>query len=117
MFYDPGAVEPGVLTADEATKDQVAATVVPDLVTLAFTSTLTRSITAPVLIANGDRDTLFCAFHCTTPADLTAAESPYFTSRLDVLLLPQTGHSLALSPTAPTYRAAITNWITTQFGQ
>ncbi|HEV8558395.1 MAG TPA: alpha/beta fold hydrolase [Actinophytocola sp.] len=117
VFYDPGAVEPGVLTADEATKDQVAATVVPDLVTLAFTSTLTRSITAPVLIANGERDTLFCAFHCTAPADLTAAESPYFTSRLDVFLLPQTGHSLALSPTAPTYRAAVTNWITTQFGQ
>jgi pimeloyl-ACP methyl ester carboxylesterase len=60
VFHDPGLVDADVLAADEATKDQVAATVVPDLLTLAFTSPLTRRITAPVLIANGQQDTLFC---------------------------------------------------------
>ena len=112
LFHDPGLVDPDVLAADEATKDQVAATVVPDLVTLAFTSPLSQSITAPVLIANGAVDTLFCAFHCASADDLTAAETPFFTSRLTSYLLPDSGHSLALSHNAPNYRAAVQDWIT-----
>lgn len=110
VFHDPGLVDANVLAADEATKDQVAATVVPDLLTLAFTSPLTRSVTAPVLIANGAVDALFCAFHCASPEDLRAAEAGYFTSELSVFLLPQAGHSLALAQNAPDYRAAVLDW-------
>lgn len=111
LFHEPGIVEPDVLAADEATKDQVAATVVPDLLTLAFLSPLTRSINAPVLIANGDRDTLFCAYHCASPETLAAAESAYFSTPPDVFLLPQTGHAIGLSPNTPDYRTAVAAWI------
>jgi pimeloyl-ACP methyl ester carboxylesterase len=113
VFHDPGRVAPDVLAADEATKDQVAATVVPDLLTLAFLSPATRGITAPVLIANGQVDTLFCAYHCASPQDLTDAESAYFTSPLTVFLLPDSGHSLALAVNAPDYRTAVHDWIAT----
>ncbi|WP_285744890.1 alpha/beta fold hydrolase [Lentzea sp. NBRC 105346] len=115
FFHDPGTYEPGVLTADETTKDQVSSTMVPDLVPLAFTSTLSRAITVPVLMANGTQDTLFCAFHCTSSTDLLNAEAPYFTSGLDVVLLPNAGHSLALSTGAPAYRSAVDGWLTSHF--
>jgi len=115
LFYDPGLVDDDVLTADESTKDQVAATVVPDLLTLAFTSTLTRSVTAPVLIANGTQDTLFCAFHCASLDDLRSAEAPFFTSQLTVFLLPGSGHSLGLSHDAPDYRVAVRDWVSARF--
>lgn len=112
LFHDPGLVDSDVLVADEATKDQVAATVVPDLLTLAFTSPLSRSITAPVLIANGARDTLFCAFNCASTDTLAAAEAAYFTSPLTTFLLPESGHSVGIAHNAPDYRAAVSDWIT-----
>jgi pimeloyl-ACP methyl ester carboxylesterase len=115
LFHDPGLVDDDVLAADEATKDQVAATVVPDLLTLAFTSPLTRSVNVPVLIANGARDTLFCAFRCASPEDLRTAEAPFFTSELAVFLLPQSGHSLGLAHDAPDYRTAVRDWLTARF--
>lgn len=117
LFHDPGSYEPGVLTADEATKDQVAATVVPDLVALAFLGPLSRQIDVPVLMANGDRDTLFCAFHCSSESALLNAEAPYFSlaAQLEVFLLPQAGHSLALASGAPAYRAAVAEWLDTRF--
>jgi pimeloyl-ACP methyl ester carboxylesterase len=113
LFHDPGLVEPGVLAADEATKDQVAATVVPDLLTLAFLSPLSRSINVPVLIANGDRDSLFCAFTCASEQTLLAAEAPYFSSsaQLAVHLTPQAGHAVALSTNATDHREAIRRWM------
>jgi pimeloyl-ACP methyl ester carboxylesterase len=115
VFHDPGLVDADVLTADEATKDQVAATVVPDLLTLAFNGPLTRSIAAPVLTANGALDGLFCAFHCAGTEELRAAEAGFFTSELSVFLLPGSGHSLGLSRNAPDYRAAVRDWVTARF--
>ncbi|TCO46533.1 alpha/beta hydrolase [Actinocrispum wychmicini] len=111
VFHNPGLVEPGVLAADETTKDQVAATVVPDLLTLAFESPLSRSINVPVLIANGASDGLFCAFVCASEDTLRAAESPYFTAPLEVHLTPQAGHAVALSTNAADHREAIRAWM------
>jgi len=115
LFHDPGRVELRVLDADETTKDQVAVTVVPDLLTLAFTSPLTRSITAPVLIANGELDTLFCAYNCASPQRLADAEAAYFAARPDVFLLPEAGHSLGLAPNSAQFRTAVYEWLTARF--
>jgi pimeloyl-ACP methyl ester carboxylesterase len=112
-FHDPGLVEAGVIDADEATKDQVPATVVPDLLTLAFESPLSRSINVPVLIANGASDALFCAYVCASASSLLAAEKPYFTSSLTVHLTPQAGHAVALSTNAADHRTAIRAWMGT----
>jgi pimeloyl-ACP methyl ester carboxylesterase len=118
LFHDPGLVESIVLAADETTKDQVAATVVPDLLTLAFLSPLSRSINVPVLIANGANDSLFCAFNCASPAALLAAEGPYFSpaADLEVHLTPQAGHAVALSRNAADHSAAIRTWMSEHFG-
>lgn len=113
VFHDPGLTDPGVIDADEATKDQVPATVVPDLLTLAFESPLSRSINAPVLIANGASDALFCAYVCASESSLMAAEKPYFTSELTVHLTPQAGHAVALSTNAADHRTAIRTWMGT----
>lgn len=117
LFHDPGLVEPGVLAADEATKDQVAATVVADLLPLGFMSPLSLSINAPVLIVNGDRDSLFCAFNCASVAQFLASEKPYFGSaaQLEVRLIPQAGHAVALATNAPSYRSAVENWLNRRF--
>ncbi|WP_223199245.1 alpha/beta hydrolase [Solihabitans fulvus] len=117
LFHDPGVVDPGVLAADEATKDQVPATVVPDLLTLAFVSPLSRAITVPVLIANGDRDGLFCAFTCSSEESFLAAENPYFSpdAHLEVRLVPQAGHAVALAISAPDYRADVRDWLSMHF--
>lgn len=117
LFHDPGEVEPGVVAADEATKDQVPATVVPDLLPLAFLSPLTRSITVPTLIVNGDRDSLFCAFTCSSEATFLAAEAPYFspTAKLAVRLMPRSGHAIALAKAAPAYRAVVRDWMSKHF--
>lgn len=111
VFHDPGLFEPGVLAADEATKDQVAATVVPDLLTLAFESPISRTINVPALIANGASDKLFCAFTCASADTLRAAESPYFTAPLEVHLTPDAGHAVALSTNAADHRQAIRAWM------
>ncbi len=111
LFHDPGVVDAAMLVADEATKDQVAATVVPDLLTLAFLSPLSRSVNVPVLIANGAQDSLFCTYNCASEATLQAAEAPYFTAPLEIHLTPQAGHSVALSVNAADHRAAIRDWM------
>jgi pimeloyl-ACP methyl ester carboxylesterase len=113
LFHDPGVVDPGVVDADEATKDQVPATVVPDLLTLAFESPLSRSINVPVLIANGASDALFCAYACGSERSLMTAERPYFTSELTVHLTPRAGHAVALSTNAADHRTAIRTWMGT----
>lgn len=117
VFHALGDVDPGIVEADEATKDQVPATVVPDLLTLAFLSPMTRSINVPVLITNGDRDSLFCAFHCGSEAQFKAAEAPYFgpDAQLSVRLFPNAGHAIALSRSAPAYRTAVAEWMQGHF--
>ncbi len=72
----------------------------------------------PVLIANGDRDTLFCAYRCADETDLRAAEAPFFSpaAQLSVHLTPHAGHSVALSEHADDHRTAIRTWIRERFG-
>jgi pimeloyl-ACP methyl ester carboxylesterase len=93
VFHRPGEVSPAILAADEAAKDQVPAAVVPDLLTLAFQGPMSAGINVPVLIANGSKDTLFCAYTCSGQAALRAAEAPFFSpaTQLTVHLTPSAG--------------------------
>ncbi|WP_433259841.1 alpha/beta hydrolase [Actinosynnema sp. CS-041913] len=118
LFHDPGQVEPDVLAADEATKDQVPATVVPDLYTLAFVSPLSRRIDVPVLLVNGAEDAIFCATLCESPEQLLDAEQLYFDgdTPVEAFLLPDAGHTLGYAPNAAEYRSAVHKWITARFG-
>ncbi|RKT54900.1 alpha/beta hydrolase [Saccharothrix australiensis] len=118
LFHDPGVVEPGVLAADEETKDQVPATVVPDLLPPAFLSPLSRRIDVPVLLVNGARDAIFCAGRCESAAALLDAERPFFHPRtpVEAFVLPDAGHTLGYAPNAADYRAAVHDWMKAHFG-
>jgi len=114
VFHQPGDVDPGVVAADEATKDRLPLTVLADTVPLAFETNLSRQIDVPVLIADGQDDPLFCYAVCASADELRSEEAPYFgpAAQLSVFLLPHTGHAIALSRNAPTYRGAVRDWMT-----
>ncbi|HEY3905830.1 MAG TPA: alpha/beta fold hydrolase [Streptosporangiaceae bacterium] len=118
-FYSASA-DPAVISYDEAHKDVVAVT---DLATLATTwalspgQNISDSITAPVLVVIGEQDAIFCAdppvIDCAKTAALLATEAPYFTGSqsLTVDSIPDTGHDLALHPTADQSFEDISDWI------
>ncbi len=118
-FYAPSA-DPAVVSYDEAHKDIVPAT---DLATLATTWALpaglnvSDSITAPVLVVIGAQDAIFCTappvLDCSQPGDLLATEQPYYSSSssLSVDVIGDTGHDIALHPSADESFAQINKWI------
>ena len=118
-FYSSSA-DPAVIAYDEAHKDVVPAT---DLATLATTWALPPGlnlsdwITAPVLVVVGAQDAIFCAdppvLDCGAPAQLLANEAPYYAraASLTVYSIPDTGHDVALHPTADQSFALINGWI------
>lgn len=118
-FYSSSA-DPAVISYDEVHKDVVAAT---DLATLATTwalppgLNLSDSITAPVLVVIGEQDAIFCTdpplLACDQLAALQATEAPYFAgaASLTVDSIPDTGHDVALHPTADRSFGLINDWM------
>lgn len=115
QFYYPPTTDPNVVVVDDATKSvatttEVAGSVAQGTALLGPTS----KITVPVLIVNGDHDALFCGAGtaCNTAANLYRDEAPFFpaSSCLSTDIVPQTGHDLNLSTTAPQTFAAILAW-------
>ena len=118
-FYASSA-DPAVVSYDEAHKDIVPAT---DLATLATTWALpaglnvSDSITAPVLVVIGAQDAIFCTappiLDCSQPGAVLATEGPYYSSSssLGVDVIGDTGHDIALHPSANESFALINQWI------
>jgi pimeloyl-ACP methyl ester carboxylesterase len=113
FYYLPSA-DPNVIATDEATKetatDGEARTFAPVLV-----NGISTQITAPVLLVVGQQDSLTCgplATDCSSATTLLQAEAPYYASQaqLQVAVIPNSGHDLALHETAPFYFAATTAW-------
>lgn len=117
VFHEGGSVEPEVVEADDATKDQVPATVVADLLPFGFILPVSKAITVPVLIANGTRDNLFCSFHCKDEKTFLASERASFgpEAKLAVHLVPGAAHAVALSRGAAAHRAGIRDWLSKHF--
>jgi len=120
-FYS-AAADPAVIAYDEAHKDVVPLT---DLTSLATTWALPAGlnvsdrITAPVLVVIGQQDAIFCTappvVGCAQPAELLAAESPYYAAAasLAVDAVSDTGHDIALHPSADQSFVLINQWIVT----
>jgi alpha-beta hydrolase superfamily lysophospholipase len=118
LFYDPATANPAVVAADEANKDTTTATELAGAAILGEPPTEQPSyqISVPVLSVVGEDDSLFCtgvtAYNCADPASVRAFEAQYYSSaaHLKVVVIPDTGHDLALSTTAPLTDAIMIGW-------
>ncbi|WP_370943908.1 alpha/beta hydrolase [Amycolatopsis sp. cg5] len=122
LFYAEGDSDPGVIAADEATKDQVS---VPGMGTVAVFGIVlpaTLGINVPVFQAVGEKDVLFCGVlalrDCSNAQSLRAQEAPYYSpsAQLSTFVLPGAGHSLGLHENAGAYRDATRAWLRDRLG-
>jgi alpha-beta hydrolase superfamily lysophospholipase len=119
LFYDPATANPAVVAVDEADKSTVTAAELDGLfATLAEPAAQQPSsqVSVPVLLVDGAEDNIFCAgvtaYNCTSPASVRAYESQFYAAApsLTVVTIPDTGHDLALSTTAPLTDVAMLAW-------
>ena len=118
VFYDPATADPAVVAADEANKDTTTPAELTGAAILAEPPTEQPSyqITVPVLVVVGEYDNLFCdgvtAYNCASPASVRSFESQFYSpdAHLKVVVIPGTGHDLALSTTAPLTDAVMIGW-------
>ena len=119
LFYDPATTNPAVVAADEATKDTTTATELAGGAAILGeppTDQPSYQITVPVLTVVGEDDSFFCtgvtAYNCADPASVRAFEAQYYSpaAHLKVVVIPDTGHDLALSTTAPLTDAIMIGW-------
>ena len=116
-FDAPDHPDPGVVSADEATKDAFSTTEAPDGIASVLLP-VSASINVPVLLANGQYDPYMCGAgtDCSTAASLAASETPYFPSApsLQAYVLPGSGHDLNLAPNTQLYQQAVLSWLAGQ---
>lgn len=119
LFYYPATADPNVVALDESTKQTSTADEGADSLNLLGdppSQSPTQGITVPVLIAVGQNDILLCQdvtqYSCGNHASVLSYESPFFPpqAHLQVVTVPQTGHDLALSTTAPATDAIMIGW-------
>ena len=114
LFYDPATANPAVVAADEATQDTTTATELAGAAILSEPPTY--QISVPVLSVVGENDSLVCtgvtAYNCADPASVTAFKAHYYSpqAHLKVVVIPDTGHDLALSTTAPLTDVIMIGW-------
>ncbi|MFC9250723.1 alpha/beta hydrolase [Amycolatopsis thailandensis] len=114
-FHHPGPFDQQVIDVDEATKDLIAPGEMVDAVVLGVVLPYSRQISAPVLLAMGERDGVFCgplASDCSSAESLRQSEAGYYSpaANLRTFVLPGYGHSINLAPNAPLLHDAVTGW-------
>ncbi|MQA83674.1 MAG: alpha/beta fold hydrolase [Streptosporangiales bacterium] len=119
IFYS-GNVEDEVVAHDEATKQtgtlgeehSVVPTVLPHV---------TRGIRAPVLLATGEHDALFCGpvSPCTDAATVRSREVGFFSSQacLTTYVLPGAGHNINLHRNSRDWLGEASRWIDAVLGK
>lgn len=130
LFCAPATVDPAVVDQDENTKGTMTATEI-DTYPLVLQAPL--DIRAPILLVNGNLDSLFCApagasqildlvpggVNCTSAAALIAAEQPHLGASvpsLDAFILPGGGHDLNFMLNAQDYFAVVQSWVQQKVG-
>lgn len=110
-FMAPGNVDPRVVAADERLKQTVTAT---ELGEIPFDIGHSLDIDVPVLVAQGDKDTLFCGagVSCEDERQLVEAEAPHLgnPSCVDGYLHPGAGHDNVLMRNARDFFDALNSW-------
>jgi alpha-beta hydrolase superfamily lysophospholipase len=119
LFYDPATANPAVVALDEADKDTSTVGELDGLLSLEsepLSEQPSSQINVPVLVVVGADDNIFCtgvtAYNCASAASVQSYESQYYpaAARLRVVVIPDTGHDLALSTTAPFTDAVMIGW-------
>ncbi len=109
MFFYPATASPSVLTKDEELKD-----VVPTAQTTPAVPPY--GIRVPVLLVAGAQDWLFCqgvtVYDCDDPGSILTYESSSYLpeAKLQVAIIPDTGHDVALATTAPVTDFIMLRW-------
>lgn len=114
FFYGAGTYsDPAVINYNEQIKDTMTVGELKDVASQT-SSTLSRQINVPVLEVVGQDDILFCvnAIDCSNNATVYQEEAPFFSpqAKLQVQVIPNTGHDLNLHYSAPKMYAAIMLW-------
>lgn len=118
LFYYSPTADPNVVALDEATKDTMTSTELNDIamVSLPPSQSPSRQITVPVLLVDGEFDNIFCLgvtqFNCSDRTSVLDFESQYYPpqAHLRLVIIPGTGHDLALSTTVALTDAAMIGW-------
>ncbi len=119
LFYDPATADPAVVALDEATKDTSTVGELDGLLVLEsepVSEQPSTEISVPVFVIVGADDNIFCtgvtAYNCASAASVQSFESQYYSpaAHLKVAVVPDTGHDLALSTTAPITDALMIGW-------
>jgi alpha-beta hydrolase superfamily lysophospholipase len=126
LFYDPATASPAVVATDEATKSTLTVPELDGLIAMLAEPAAQQpssQVNVPVLIVAGAEDNVFCAgvtaYNCTSPASVRAYESQFYAAvpSLTIVMIPQTGHDLALSTTAPLTDAVMLAWSAATVGR
>ncbi|WP_436500452.1 alpha/beta hydrolase [Actinokineospora sp. HUAS TT18] len=120
-FHTPGPNDPGVMGADETTKDVIAPGEVLDGALIGAIAPYTLLIDVPVLVALGD-DPAFCgllAIDCSTAESLRRSEAPYYSpdARLRAYVHHGYGHSFNFAPDAPRFHDFAARWADEMVGR
>jgi pimeloyl-ACP methyl ester carboxylesterase len=114
------AADPTVIAYDEAHKDITSGPMQFENIVQTLTpaaSNISLGVRVPVLVVVGKNDLLFCsgAVNCNSNASVRQNEAPYFANApsLTIQTVANTGHSLALHPTAGLSYFGIRTWIQT----
>lgn len=118
LFYYPATTDSEVLAIDEATKDTMTTTELGEITVVGLppAQSPSRQITVPVLLVDGQHDAIFCAdvtqYNCSDPASVQTYEAPYYPpqAHLKVVIIPGTGHDLALSTTVTLTDTIMITW-------
>lgn len=115
-FYYAPTADPAMVSFDEATKETGTA---GELATIPVALPFTVSITAPVLVINGDNDQLVCGtLPCGSPLSAFNAEPLLYPRAASYRqeLIPGMGHDMTPQTTAPRFFAAVGDWLTRTLG-
>jgi alpha-beta hydrolase superfamily lysophospholipase len=119
LFYDLATANPAVVAIDEASKGVTTPAELAGAASILSEPPAQQpsyQITVPVLSVVGEDDNLFCtgvtAYNCASQQSVRGFESQYYSpaAHLRLVVIPGTGHDLALSTTAPLTDAIMVGW-------
>lgn len=121
LYYDTATTDPNVVATDFATEDTVTTGQLADLPTMLDigsppSDAVSQGDTVPTLLVDGEDDFLFCqnatVYNCAQRSTVLAYEQQFYPpqANLQLAIIPNTGHALALSTTAPLTDVTMLSW-------